>query len=126
MDSGQGRLELKLQFARVAIRFRNKVNIAIKGMPAPWNSEKFPQFGCSKFNFSCTNYPMHEIGGSDVQRGGGQTGRRPQVSKIRGIKRVKLQKLHFIKLLKMYAFSYRKSTNTCRMDLLGSCWEGMV
>ena len=70
MDSGQGRLELKLQFARVAIRFRNKVNIAIKGMPAPWNSEKFPQFGCTKFNFSCTKYPMHEIGGSDVQRGG--------------------------------------------------------
>ena len=30
-------------------------------------------------------------------------------------------KLHFNKLLKIYAFSYRKSTNTCCMDLTQSC-----
>ena len=43
-----------------------------------------------------------------------------------GIKRVKLQNLHFIKLLKIFAFSYRKSTNTCCMDLIGSFLGGMV
>ena len=42
------------------------------------------------------------------------------------IKRVKLQKLHVIKLLKIYAFSYRKSTSTCCMGLIGSCLGVMV
>ena len=32
------------------------------------------------------------------------------------IKRVKLQKLHFIKLLEIYAFSYRKATHRCCID----------
>ena len=50
--------------------------------------------------------------------GGGQTGRRPRASKVGGIKRVKFQKLHFIKLLKIYAFLYHKSTNTSCMDLI--------
>ena len=61
--------------------------------------------------------------------GGGRTGQRLRASKVVGIKRVKLQKLHFSKLLKIYDFSYRKSTNTCCMDLIGSCfgaWCGMV
>ena len=39
----------------------------------------------------------------------------------RGHPKSELQKLHFIKLLKIYAFSYHKSTNTCCMDLIGSC-----
>ena len=52
---------------------------------------------------------------------GGQTRRQPRASKVGGIYRVRLQKLHFIKLLKIYAFSYRKSTNTCCMDLIRSC-----
>ena len=38
-----------------------------------------------------------------------------------GINRVKL---HFIKLLKIYAFSYRKSANKCCVDLIGSCLVG--
>ena len=37
---------------------------------------------------------------------------------------MKLQKSHVIKLLKIYAFSYRKSNNTCCMDLTGSCLGG--
>ena len=37
---------------------------------------------------------------------------------------MKLQKLHFIKYFKIYAFSYRKSTDTFCMDLIGSCLGG--
>ena len=58
--------------------------------------------------------------------GGGERGDGPGHPRWGGIKRVKLQKLHFIKLLKIYAFSYRKSTNTYCMDLIGSCLGGMV
>ena len=58
--------------------------------------------------------------------GGGKRGDGPGHPRLWGIKRVKLQKLHFIILLKIYAFSYRKSTNTCCMDLIGSCLEGTV
>ena len=43
-----------------------------------------------------------------------------------GQKEVKLQKLHFIKLLKIQAFLHSKSANTCCMDLIGSCFGGMV
>ena len=52
---------------------------------------------------------------------GGQTRRRHRAAMIGGIRRVKLQKLRFIKLLKIYAVSYRMSTNTCFMDLIESC-----
>ena len=62
---------------------------------------------------------------SGVQRGvNGATA--PGIQGREGIKRVTLQKLHFIKLLKIYAFLYRKSTNICCMDLVGSCLGSMV
>ena len=57
-------------------------------------------------------------------RGGGGNGATARASKVGSIKRVKLQKLqklHFIKLLKIYAFPYRKSTDTRCMDMIGSC-----
>ena len=57
---------------------------------------------------------------------GGKRGDGPSIQGGEGIKRVKLQKSHFIKLLKIYAFSYHKSTNTCCIDLIGSCLGGMV
>ena len=50
----------------------------------------------------------------------------PGIQERGGIKRVKSQKLHFIKLLKTSAFLYRKSTNTCCMDLIGSCLGSMM
>ena len=58
---------------------------------------------------------------SGVQRGGGKRGDGPGHPRYGGIKRVKLQQYYFIKLLKIYAFWYRKTTNTCCMDLIGSC-----
>ena len=53
-------------------------------------------------------------------------GRRSRASKVGEHQRVKLQKLHFIKLFKIYAFLYRKSTKTCCMDLIEFCLGGMV
>jgi len=37
------------------------------------------------------------------------------------IQRMKLQKLHFIKILQLHASSCCKATNTCCMDLMGTC-----
>ena len=60
-------------------------------------------------------------------KGGGANGAgAPNIQGRRGIKKVKLQKLHFIKLLKIFDFSYPNSTNTFCMDLIGSCLGGMV
>ena len=61
-----------------------------------------------------------------AEGGGGDRGDGLRHPRQGGIKRMKLQKLNFFKLLKIYAFSYRKSSNTYCMELIGSCLGGMV
>ena len=59
-------------------------------------------------------------------KGGGETGRRPRAFKVGVHQKSEIKKLHFIKLLKIYAVSYRKFTNTCCMDLIESCLGASV
>jgi len=41
-----------------------------------------------------------------------------------GLSRVELEKLDFVKMLKLHASSYCKATNTYCVDLMGTCLRG--
>ena len=73
------------------------------------NSDKLPSF--SRFYRTHTQWRAE----------GGERDNGPGNPRKGGIIRVNL---HFTKLLKIYAFSYRKSSRTCCMDLIESCLGG--
>ena len=111
----------------ISVRSDAKKTVAVKGSKKKviLKLYKFSKRGCTfdeKIKWFRQLRQLNKL----VTTSGGRTRRRPRAFKERGIKRVKLQILHFIKLSKIYAFLYRKSTNTCFMDLIGSFLGGMV